>query len=275
MDNKSVVTRQTLILIIGALIMLVPFTSINFPNVKAQEYGAYDDDSYSKYPTDDKKYECRTGPFEGFFVSSVEFCKHVKFDDRKDNDRKDNNQTGPAGPAGPRGPAGLQGIPGPQGIQGEQGAEGERGFAGENATEVTVNNIRDPVTNQTLQCILNTSVDPASIDCILPPPDTITCEECFTENENLTSGQLEAINRVLAENGPLTVTFFEEQISVNNLADLCTYLSLSSTEEDLRNSIFQLIATANSSFLDPSEIIEESVAEEIVQCILETLNNEV
>ena len=24
------------------------------------------------------KYECRTGPFEGFFVSSVEFCKHVK-----------------------------------------------------------------------------------------------------------------------------------------------------------------------------------------------------
>ena len=42
-----------------------------------------EDSSYSQYPTDDKKYECRTGPFEGFFVSSVEFCKHVKFDDRK------------------------------------------------------------------------------------------------------------------------------------------------------------------------------------------------
>jgi hypothetical protein len=27
-------------------------------------------------PTDDKKYECRTGPFEGFFAGSVEFCKH-------------------------------------------------------------------------------------------------------------------------------------------------------------------------------------------------------
>ena len=27
---------------------------------------------YSQYPTDDKKYECQTGPFEGFFVSSVE-----------------------------------------------------------------------------------------------------------------------------------------------------------------------------------------------------------
>ena len=34
----------------------------------------YYGDSYSKDPTDDKKYECRTGPFEGFFTSSVEFC---------------------------------------------------------------------------------------------------------------------------------------------------------------------------------------------------------
>ena len=34
------------------------------------------------------KYECRTGPFEGFFVSSVEFCKHFKFDDKKDRDTK-------------------------------------------------------------------------------------------------------------------------------------------------------------------------------------------
>ena len=40
---------------------------------------------------DVKKYECRTGPFEGFFVSSVKFCKHVKFDDRKDHNSRDNN----------------------------------------------------------------------------------------------------------------------------------------------------------------------------------------
>ncbi len=71
----------------GALIMLVPFTSFNFPNVKAQEY---EDSAYSQYPTDDKKYEGRTGPFEGFFVSSVEFCKFNKFDDKVD--RKDNNR---------------------------------------------------------------------------------------------------------------------------------------------------------------------------------------
>ena len=37
---------------------------------------------YSDYKTKDKKYECRTGPFEGFFVSSVEFCD-VK--DKKDD----------------------------------------------------------------------------------------------------------------------------------------------------------------------------------------------
>src|SRR5215203_3783961 len=48
-----------------------------------------DSSSYSTYPTDDKPYECRTGPFEGFFVSSVEFCKHIKFDDNK-RDHRDN-----------------------------------------------------------------------------------------------------------------------------------------------------------------------------------------
>ena len=66
--------------------MLVPFTSINFSNVKAQEYDGsydYDDDyKYSQYPTEENKYECRTGSLEGFFVSSVEFCKHLKFDDK-------------------------------------------------------------------------------------------------------------------------------------------------------------------------------------------------
>jgi hypothetical protein len=30
--------------------------------------------SYRQYPTDYKKYEFRTGTFEGFFVSSVDFC---------------------------------------------------------------------------------------------------------------------------------------------------------------------------------------------------------
>ena len=94
-------------LLASSLVMLaiMPFLNQNnsFFNVMAQEYDKYGDSSYSQYPTDDKKYECRTGPFEGFFVSSVEFCKHVKFDDNK-RDHRDNNQTGTQGPQGPAGP---------------------------------------------------------------------------------------------------------------------------------------------------------------------------
>ena len=110
-------------LLASSLVMLavMPFLNNNsFSTVMAQEYDNYDD-SYSKYPTGDKKYECRTGPFEGFFVSSVEFCKHFKFD--KDNDRKD-NRTDIQGPAGPTGPAGPQGIQGPIGSNGTQGPPG-------------------------------------------------------------------------------------------------------------------------------------------------------
>ncbi len=78
----------------------------------AQEYDKYGHSSYSQIPTDDKKYECRTGPFEGFFVSSVEFCKHVKFHDRVDKDRE--NRTGTPGPPSPQGPPGINGSNGAQ-----------------------------------------------------------------------------------------------------------------------------------------------------------------
>src|SRR5829696_7213596 len=116
---------------------LAAFTNSN--SAFAQNYGYTDDNSYgdtnySTYPTDDKPYECRTGPFEGFFVSSVEFCKHIKFDDkddRKDHRDRDNKTRtqGPQGPQGPAGPTGPQGppganstVPGPQGPQGPAGA---------------------------------------------------------------------------------------------------------------------------------------------------------
>ena len=71
----------------------MPFLNNNsFPNVMAQEYDDYYGYSYySQFQTDDKKYECRTGPFEGFFVGSVEFCKHVKFGDDRKEDIRNNN----------------------------------------------------------------------------------------------------------------------------------------------------------------------------------------
>ena len=105
------------------ILAIMPFLNQNnsFSNlVMAQEYDKYGDSSYSKYPTDDKKYECRTGPFEGFFVSSVEFCKHVKFDkdDRKDHTR--DNITGTQG----KGPAGSPGATGSTVHKVQQGRKG-------------------------------------------------------------------------------------------------------------------------------------------------------
>ena len=107
------------------------FNENNFSNVKAQEYGTYDDydDIYSKYPTEVNKYECRTGPFEGFFVSSVEFCKNVKFDD-KDSKNNRNNITGTQGPPGPKGDTGATGAIGPKGETGATGAIGATGPQG-------------------------------------------------------------------------------------------------------------------------------------------------
>jgi hypothetical protein len=139
--KKSVFTFG---LLASSIVMLavMPLFNNNNNAAMAQVYDDNyygDDNSYSQYPTDDKKYECRTGPFEGFFVSSVEFCKHVKFDknDRKDHAKDNRTGTegppgpeGPPGAAGPQGPAGPQGIPGPKGETGATGATGSQGLPG-------------------------------------------------------------------------------------------------------------------------------------------------
>jgi hypothetical protein len=88
-------------LLASSLVMLsvMPLFSNNNTVAMAQGYdNNYGYSSYSQYPTDDKKYECRTGPLEGFFVSSVEFCKNVKFDN--DDSRKDHNKDTKTGPQG-------------------------------------------------------------------------------------------------------------------------------------------------------------------------------
>jgi len=109
-----------------------PMSPYEFENNNS--YDDYDNNyvpsSYSKYPTEENKYECQKGPFEGFFVGSVEFCK-FKFDDtnRKDHSR-DNNQTGGQGPPGPQGDPGPQGPPGNTGATGSQGPKGDPGATG-------------------------------------------------------------------------------------------------------------------------------------------------
>jgi len=129
-------------LLASSLVMLVLTPILNQPHglfsntvAMAQGYDNYYGDNnsyYSEYPTDDNKYECRTGPFEGFFVSSVEFCDAKKFDDNKKRDHLDNrdNRTGPVGPQGPAGPAGPAGPIGPNGTQGPQGLVGPQGPPG-------------------------------------------------------------------------------------------------------------------------------------------------
>jgi hypothetical protein len=132
-------STTTFVLLASSLVMLaiVPFLNQqqqnSFSNTAlAQGYDNYYGESYySQYPTDDKKYECRTGPLEGFFTSSVEFCKHVKFDDdRKDHAQNNNNQTGTQGPPGPQGPQGATGPQGPQGDTGQTGQQGIQGIQG-------------------------------------------------------------------------------------------------------------------------------------------------
>lgn len=110
----------------SSLVMLGLLPILNNNTVAmAQGYNG-DNSYYSQYPTDDKKYECRTGAFEGFFVSSVEFCKHGKSDN--DKDRKDirdrDNRTGIQGPRGPQGPQGPPGLNGTNGVNGTQGPPG-------------------------------------------------------------------------------------------------------------------------------------------------------
>ena len=67
--HKSVIIG--LLLLTAGLFGVVTLNNI-ISHAMAQGYNDnnyHGDNSYSKYPTDDKKYECRTGPFEGFFNS--------------------------------------------------------------------------------------------------------------------------------------------------------------------------------------------------------------
>ena len=109
--------------------------------------------------TDDKKYECRSGPFEGFFVSSVEFCKHIKFDDnKKDTKIGPQGPSGPAGPPGPNGATGATGPEGPKGIQGIPGITGATGAIGP-AGITTLNSTNLYSTNLTFAIVPNGQIN--------------------------------------------------------------------------------------------------------------------
>jgi hypothetical protein len=108
--HKSILTLG---LLMSSLVMLAVVLFPNSSNnnsfhsytiAMAQGYDVnYGDSYYSQYPTDDKKYECRTGPFKAFFVGSVEFCQHFKFDDKDRKDIRD-YRSGTQAPPGHQGP---------------------------------------------------------------------------------------------------------------------------------------------------------------------------
>ena len=209
-------------------------------NAMAQGYDIYRDNGYySQYPTEDKKYECRTGPFEGFFVGSVEFCKHVKFDkdDRKDRD----NQTGTEGPPGPAGPAGPTGATGPQGIQGPPGPaggqSGPQGPPGEDGAQGPpgINGINGANGTQGPPGIVNAELCPIGTDlenvyvlngttaesCNL----TSACERCFTTI--LTSEQ----QQFVLENAEQGDTF----------AEICQFLQQNENNPEESDIVFDNI----------------------------------
>ena len=192
-------------LLMSSLVMLSAMPLFNNNNntvAMAQE--SYDDSSYySQYPTDDKKYECQTGQFEGFFVGSVEFCKFNKFDkdDRKDVRDNRTGTQGPPGPSGSQGPAGpigttgATGPPGPQGIQGIQGPIGPNGTQG----PIGPNGTQGPIGPNGTQGPPGPQGPAASED------PQIICEECvkywlhFLDSEgvnDLIGGLIDAINEM-------------------------------------------------------------------------------
>ena len=132
-------------------------------------------------------------------VSSVEFCKHVKFDDNK-RDHRDNNQTGTQDPAGPpgatgaTGPQGIQGIPGLIGPNGTQGIQGPRGFNGTDGVNGTqgpprLNRI-DPTDLYLVEGTVNSTVvggglSSTSSRAMCNPGDTIFIGCYFISNSGL------------------------------------------------------------------------------------------
>jgi hypothetical protein len=126
------------------------------------------DDSYSKYPTKDKKYECQKGQFEGFFVSSVEFCK-LKI------------REGPPGPAGPAGGTGPAGPPGGTGPAGPPGPAGNASIACEECFKYWLHYIQQ----QQVQTVINAFADNINhVNFIFndSPPQPETCEEGTPRN---------------------------------------------------------------------------------------------
>jgi hypothetical protein len=231
---------------------------------------------YSDYKTKDKKYECRTGPFEGFFVSSVEFCDAKKFDDKRDHkDRDRDNKTGPQGPPGPTGPPGKDGE---NGTDGKPGENGTNGLPGENGTDF------DPC----VACLLDALVKldsgailvnvTAELDLPRHDPVNITLPLVIDVDVALILQQQLALTLGLDENA----TIFEICAEINATEGINTPLLIANleaaltpiVEQQISTIVLTIIAAINDLIgfpiidLTPEEIIEAVNIQAIVDQII-------
>ena len=218
---------------------------------------SYDKSSYSdysEYKTKDKKYECRTGPFEGFFTSSVEFCFDEKFD-KKDRDRDNRNRS-------TRSP----GKDGEDGKDGRPGQDGKDGRPGENGTDF------DPC----VACLLDALVKLDSGAILV----NVTAEIEFSgeREENITLPLVIDVDTALILQQQLAVdlgldenaTIFEICAGINATGippNLIANLNATLTpivEQQIAQIVLTIVQAINDLF--PMDIIELT-AEEIIDAV--------
>ena len=123
-------------------------------------------------------------------------------------------------------------------------------------------------------CINNNDFTVAANEPTPEPPDTITCEECF--EENLTPVQFRALNE-LVEITLIRIPYSGEVAELSSLEDLCTLYSILPDDQilDSLEPLFQTVNNILSSDFPSEPQISEATMEEIAQCVIEALANEV
>jgi hypothetical protein len=219
---------------------------------------------YSDYKTKDKKYECRTGPFEGFFVSSVEFCdaKQIKkFDDRKDRDDKK------VGPQGPQGPPGANGTDGRDGTNGTDGRDGTNGTDFDPCVACLLDAL---VKLDSGALLVNVTIDLTPVRTISPTvPVNITLPLVIEVNVALLLQQQIAVDLGLNANA----TIFEICAAIDSAGGLDVEAVLASLEVDLEPIVRAQITQIVSQIIIALEtILHITIPDQIVQAIIDRVD---
>jgi hypothetical protein len=114
--------------------------------IMAQALDSYSDSTVSYYPTNINKYECKKGAFEGFFVSTLEFC-NAKFTENGKQDPPSVSE-------------GMQAI---QGISEAIGAIDQSGQKQINSSSLYYRNGNLATTDMTSQIVSVAFCDPGDI----------------------------------------------------------------------------------------------------------------